>query len=148
VAAARFPAKAPARTAAAKAQYRPGFPGRGERSRRNARVDQGGKSASSSFACFSTWQQKHISLICLIPKRGKAGGGAACPLPIGGHRSNAPRRGRGAVRGGRDGKALLSKRLKARALGESLSTEGVESERVWTGSGERECCERTCREGT
>ena len=68
---------------------------RGERSRRNARVDQGGKSASSSFACVSTWQQKRIFLLCLIPKRGKAGEGAACPLPIGGHRSNAPRRGRG-----------------------------------------------------
>ena len=39
VAAARFPAKALARTAAAKAQYRPGFPRRGEMSRRNARVD-------------------------------------------------------------------------------------------------------------
>ena len=38
MAAARFPAKAPARTAAAEAQSRPGFPGRGEMSRQNARV--------------------------------------------------------------------------------------------------------------
>ena len=50
VAAARFPAKTPARTVAAKAQYRPVFPKRGEMSRRNARVDHPHKSDSS--ACF------------------------------------------------------------------------------------------------
>ena len=64
VAAARFPAKTPARTAAAKAHHLPVFPKRGEISRRNARVDHSNKCSSSS-ACFRSEERQ--------------GGGVACP---------------------------------------------------------------------
>ena len=84
VAAARFPAKTPAWTAAAKAHHRPVFPKRGEMSRRNARADRPNKSDSS--ACFRSKERQ--------------GGGVACP-----HdwrtRMKRARRGRGARGRGR-----------------------------------------------
>ena len=78
MAAARFPAKAPAWTAAAEARYRPGFPGRGEMSRRNARVSHGEVKV-------------HLPPLPDSEAR-KAGGRAACPLPIGGHGKRAQKR--------------------------------------------------------
>ena len=86
MAAARFPAKAPARTAAAEAQYWPGFPGRGEMSRRNARVNHGEVKA-------------HLP-----------------PLP-----GSEARKGRGE---GQQVRAIVER-------GRELSTEGVESGRVF-----------------